>query len=101
MKVSAKAVQKIKRLRSRRSLSPATGVRLALKDGAVRLSWDAQGPAAGDMVIRQSGIPLFIGARDYVRLADLELDLQEEDGAGRFLLKHKRAVEKQYRRKPS
>jgi iron-sulfur cluster assembly protein len=81
------AVDAIRNLTSRPGLAAETGLRIAPQDGgAGGLSLSA-GPEAGDQVIEEADVQVFVQSDASAALADQALDAEvNEDGEVAFLL---------------
>ena len=87
MDITRDALKHINHLKSRQDLPAGTGLRLGLKDGHVYLKWEQSGPREDDLVVMKRGLPIYIDAQAYFRMADYLLDFKDDNGMRRFILR--------------
>jgi Fe-S cluster assembly iron-binding protein IscA len=87
MDITPKALRRIQQIRNRRGLVKEAGVRLELDADNICLKWDYAGPQEEDLVVMKQGLPIFIDAQAYLRMADYELDFERGGDHPGFLLR--------------
>lgn len=96
MEITPRALRRIERLRARRGLSKATGVRVGLARGSAFIKWEERAPRGGDSILAKESLAVVIDPSAEEKLRGYTLDfVPGTRERSRFLLR-RAALERPY-----